>query len=48
MIVSHHQNVGKNHSLLIIDKSLENVAQFKYVGTTAKNQTFIHKELRAD
>jgi hypothetical protein len=34
MTISCHQNVGQNHSLLTAIKSSENVAQFKYLGTT--------------
>jgi hypothetical protein len=45
--VSHHQNVGQNHSLLIDNKSLENVAKLKYFGITVTDQNFIHKELKA-
>jgi hypothetical protein len=28
MVVFHHQNVGQNHSLLISNKSFENVVKF--------------------
>jgi hypothetical protein len=33
-IMSCHQNVGQNHNLLIAYKTLENVAEIKYLGTT--------------
>jgi hypothetical protein len=39
MVVSHHQNVGQNHSLLI-------VAKFKYLETIATNQNCIHEEIK--
>jgi hypothetical protein len=32
MVVSRQQNVGQSHSLLLDNKSIENVAKFKYLG----------------
>jgi len=46
MFVSRHQYVGQNHDLLIANKVFENVAQFKYLGTTEKNQIFVHEEIK--
>jgi hypothetical protein len=47
MVMSHHQNAGQNHSLLIDNKCFENMAQFKYFRTTGTNQNCIHKEIKS-
>jgi hypothetical protein len=37
MVKSRDQKAGQNSNVLIHNKSLENVAKFKNVGTTATN-----------
>jgi hypothetical protein len=34
MIMSHHQNSGHSRNVRIANESFENVAEFKYLGTT--------------
>jgi hypothetical protein len=46
MLLSRHQNAGQNWDIKIATRSLENVSQFKYLGTTVTNQNFIHEEIK--
>jgi hypothetical protein len=46
MLLSRHQNTGQNHNIKIGDRSFENVAQFKYLGTTVTNQNLIQEEIK--
>jgi hypothetical protein len=47
MTMSHHQNVGKNHSIKLTSKPLKNVAKLKY-DMKVIHQKCIHEQLRAD
>jgi Ca2+/Na+ antiporter len=46
-VVSHHQNVRQNHSLLIANKSFENVAKFMYLGTRVTDQNCSNEEIKS-
>jgi hypothetical protein len=46
MLLSRHQNAGQNHDIKINNRSFENVAQFKYLGTTVTNQNLIQEEIK--
>jgi hypothetical protein len=37
MLLSRHQNAGQNHDIKIANRCFENVAQFRYLGTTITN-----------
>jgi hypothetical protein len=38
MLLSRHQNAGQSHDIKIANKCFENVAKFRYLGTTITNQ----------
>jgi hypothetical protein len=40
MLPSRHQNDGQNHDIKTANRSFENVAQFKYLGTTDKSKSY--------
>jgi hypothetical protein len=44
MLLSRQQNVGQNQGIKIASRSLENVSQFRYLGTTVTNQNLIEKK----
>jgi hypothetical protein len=45
-LLPHYQIAGQNHAINLSDRSTENVAQFKYLGTTVTNQNFIQEEIK--
>jgi hypothetical protein len=45
MIMSRHPNSGQNQNIRIANESFENVAKFRYLGTTLTNQNDIRDEL---
>jgi hypothetical protein len=47
MLISTHQNAGKNHNIKIANRSFENTVQLKYFGLTVTNQNFIHEKVRS-
>jgi hypothetical protein len=46
MIMSPHPNSGQNHNIRTVNEAFENMAKFKYLGTTLSNQNDIHDELK--
>jgi hypothetical protein len=46
MLLSRHQNAGQNHDAKIANRSFENAAQFKYLGTTVTNRNLIQVEIK--
>jgi hypothetical protein len=46
MLLSCHQNARKNHDIKIGNRCFDNVAQFRYLGTTITDKTLIHEEIK--
>jgi hypothetical protein len=46
ILLSCHQNAGQNHDIKIANRCFENVAQFRYLGMTVRNQNFIQEEIK--
>jgi hypothetical protein len=47
MIMSRHPNSGQNQNIWIASESFENVAKFRYLGTTLTNQNDTHDEIKS-
>jgi hypothetical protein len=45
MLMSHSQKVGQKHSIKIANWSFEDVAKFRYLGTTLTEQNLIPEEI---
>jgi hypothetical protein len=45
MLMSCHQTAGQNHDIETANRSFENVAQLKYLGTRVTNQNLIQEEI---
>jgi hypothetical protein len=47
MIMSRHSNSGQNQNIRIANELFENVAKFKYLGTTLISQNDIHDDIKS-
>jgi hypothetical protein len=46
MLLSHHQNIGRNRDIKITNRSFGDVLQFKYLGMTVTNENLIQEEIK--
>jgi hypothetical protein len=46
MLLPHLLNAGKIYGMKITNKCFENVAQFRYLGMTIRNQNLIQEEIK--
>jgi hypothetical protein len=47
MLMSRRQKTGQKHSIKIANRSFEDVAKFKYLGTTVTDQNCMHEEINS-
>jgi len=47
MVMSRDQNAGRSHSIKINNSSFQWVEEFRYLGTTVKNQNSIQEEIKS-
>jgi hypothetical protein len=47
MLMSRSRKTGQKHSIKIANRSFEDVAKFKYLGTTLTDQNCMHKEIKS-
>jgi hypothetical protein len=47
MLMSRSQNIGQKYSIKIADRSFEDVAKFKYLGTTLTDENHMHEEIKS-
>jgi hypothetical protein len=45
-LLSRHQNAGHSYDIKIANRCFENVANFRYLGTTISNQNLIQEEIK--
>jgi hypothetical protein len=47
MLMSCNQKTGQKRSIKIVNRSFEDVARFKYIGTTLTDQNHMHEEINS-
>jgi hypothetical protein len=47
MLMPRSQKIGQKHSIKVTNRSFEDVAKFKYLGTTLTDQNCMHEEINS-
>jgi hypothetical protein len=47
LLMSRYQKAEQRHSIKIANRSFEDVAKFKYLGTILTDQNCMHKEIKS-
>jgi glycerol-3-phosphate O-acyltransferase len=47
ILMSRSQKLGQKYSIKIANRSFEDVAKFKYLGTTLRDQNYMHEEIKS-
>jgi hypothetical protein len=47
VLIPRYQNAGKIHNIKRVNRAFENMAKFRYLGTTVTDQNFIHEEIKS-
>jgi glycerol-3-phosphate O-acyltransferase len=47
MLMSHCQRAGQRHSIKRANRSFEDVAKFRHLGTTLTDQNMMHEEIKS-
>jgi hypothetical protein len=47
ILMSRSQKIGQKHSIKIANRSFEDAAKFKYLGTTLTDQNCMNKEINS-
>jgi hypothetical protein len=47
ILLSRHQSAGQDHNIKTANRAFENVAKFRYLETTVRNQNLIREEIKS-